>query len=153
VVVPVERCAPPVARVEGEADTPLPRRRVLIVADSPINLRVARGVLERRGHSVCTAAQAHAALEILARERFDLVLMDIQMPDMNGFEATAEIRRRESHTPFRTPIVAVTAHAMVGDRERCLESGMDGYVAKPIDPVALVGEIERVIAESEVRAR
>jgi CheY-like chemotaxis protein len=119
---------------------------VLIVDDSPVNLRVACGVLRRRGHDVTTAEDAHAALEILARERFDVVLMDVQMPGMNGLEATAEIRRREGGSPRRTPIVAVTAHAMVGDRERCLEAGMDGYVAKPIDPATLVAEIERVIA-------
>jgi signal transduction histidine kinase/ActR/RegA family two-component response regulator len=146
VVVPVEEVEPEAAPGLRALAAPSPPRRVLIVDDSPVNLRVACGVLRRRGHDVTTAEDAHAALEILARERFDVVLMDVQMPGMNGLEATAEIRRREGGSPRRTPIVAVTAHAMVGDRERCLEAGVDGYVAKPIDPATLVAEIERVIA-------
>ena len=117
--------------------------RVLVVDDNPLNLRVARGLLEKRGHVVSASPDARAALEVMMREQFDVVLMDVQMPGMNGFEATAEIRRREAGLQRQTTIVAMTAHAMVGDRERCLEAGMDDYLSKPIDSRALAAVLER----------
>jgi CheY-like chemotaxis protein len=94
-------------------------------------------MLWKRGFHVEVAANGRLAVEAFERGSFDLVLMDVQMPEMDGFEATAAIRQREASTGTRLPIVALTAHAMKGDRERCLASGMDGYLAKPIRPEEL----------------
>ncbi|MGH7785848.1 MAG: response regulator, partial [Candidatus Binatia bacterium] len=113
--------------------------------DNAVNQRLAVRLLEKRGHSVALAVNGVAALDALERERFDLVLMDVQMPGMGGLEATAEIRRRErAASGARVPIIAMTAHAMSGDRERCLGAGMDGYVAKPIQTAALLAAIDAV---------
>ena len=143
VVVPVTPCAPglPAQVVNDVASSR--SHRVLVVDDNPLNLRVARGLLEKRGHVVSASPDARAALEVMMREQFDVVLMDVQMPGMNGFEATAEIRRREAGLRRQTTIVAMTAHAMVGDRERCFEAGMDDYLSKPIDSRALAAVLER----------
>jgi CheY-like chemotaxis protein len=84
-----------------------------------------------------TAANGQAALDAMKRDAFDLIFMDVQMPLMDGFDATAEIRRREAGSSHRIPIVALTAHAMSGDRERCLRAGMDAYMTKPVNPVEL----------------
>ena len=100
---------------------------------------------------VCLAvALLSSSRDILTRQSFDVVLMDVQMPEMGGFEATAAIRERESGTGRRQPIVAMTAHALQGDRERCLNGGFDGYIAKPISEWELFMVIDRVIAESEL---
>ena len=96
---------------------------VLLAEDNPINQRVAMRLLEKRGHRVALAATGREALEWFDRERFDLILMDVQMPDMDGIETTSVIRQREKQTGGYTPIVALTAHTMKGDRERCLERG------------------------------
>ncbi len=119
--------------------------RVLLTEDNPINQKLAARLLEREGHTVVLAETGRRALELLLSGSFDLVLMDIQMPDMNGFDTTAEIRRREQGSGRHLPIIATTAHAMVGDRERCLSSGMDWYVAKPIRKDDLFAAIERVV--------
>jgi len=103
---------------------------------------VAVHLIERRGHSVIVAENGRQALEALDRHKFDLVLMDVQMPVMGGMEAATEIRRRERATGEHIPIVAMTAHAMDGDREKCLEAGMDGYVSKPIDPRTFLKTVE-----------
>src|SRR5262249_47047565 len=105
---------------------------VLLVEDNATNRLLAVSLLEKEGHTVETAPNGKEALAALARRPFDVVLMDVQMPEMDGFEATARIREREQGTGEHIPIVAMTAHAMKGDRERCLEAGMDGYVPKPI---------------------
>jgi CheY-like chemotaxis protein len=107
-------------------------RRILVAEDNLVNQRLAVRLLERHGHSVAIAGNGREALDALARERFDLVLMDMQMPVMDGLEATAAIRRGELVTGGHTPIVAMTANAMQGDRERCLGAGMDGYLSKPV---------------------
>jgi len=95
---------------------------------------------------VQTAATGREALDVLERERFDLAIMDVQMPDVDGLTATGLIRAREKTNGGHLPIVAMTAHAMAGDRDRCLRAGMDGYVSKPIDPVEMIEEIRRVLS-------
>jgi two-component system CheB/CheR fusion protein len=119
--------------------------RVLLVDDNMVNQRLAARLLEKRGHIVVTAATGQEALDTLERERFDLVIMDVQMPDVDGLTATGIIREREKADGGHLPIVAMTAHAMTGDRERCLQAGMDGYLPKPIDPVKMIEEIRRVL--------
>ena len=110
---------------------------VLLVEDNATNQLLAVSLLERAGHTVTTSRNGEEALDCLAQRCFDLVLMDIQMPEMDGFEATARIREREQATGQHMPVVAMTAHAMKGDRERCLAAGMDGYISKPIQARAL----------------
>ena len=117
---------------------------ILLVEDVVINQRVAQRMLEQAGHAVTVAENGQHALEHLARTTFDLVLMDIQMPVMNGFEATARIRAAESAIRD-LPIIAVTAHTLEGDRERCLEAGMNGYVPKPIRATDLLQAIDEVV--------
>ena len=121
---------PPEDAVDEPAATPL---LVLLAEDSPVNQKVALDLLERRGHRVRVAANGEEAIEALERRRFDVVLMDVQMPELDGLEATRRIRAREAATGRHVPIVAMTANAMQGDRERCLEAGMDDYIKKPID--------------------
>jgi len=144
---------------------------VLLVEDNLVNQKLAVRLLEKQGHSVTVAGNGREALAALDRQTFSLVLMDVQMPEMNGFEATAEIRLRETQAQTltagsspargsneiqaegrlsdsnatRVPIIAMTAHAMKGDRARCLEIGMDGYVSKPIQARELFDEIDRVV--------
>jgi CheY-like chemotaxis protein len=105
---------------------------ILLAEDNLANQRVARTILEKAGHSVVVAETGKYAVMLLDEQSFDLILMDVQMPDMDGFEATAAIREREKHTGKHTLIIAMTAHAMSGDRARCLEAGMDNYITKPI---------------------
>jgi PAS domain S-box-containing protein len=116
----------------GDARDPNAILRVLLAEDNAVNQRLATRLLEKRGHRVMVAGNGREALEALAKEQFDLVLMDVQMPEVDGFEATTAIREKEKVTGAHLPIIALTAHAMKGDRERCLDAGMDGYLAKPI---------------------
>ena len=135
ILVAVGRPSPAVREppTRGTAGMPQLRPlRVLLAEDGKTNQKLAVGLLEKWGHSVTVAENGRAAVHCWETEAFDLVLMDLQMPEMDGLEATAQIRQRERETRMRIPIIAMTAHAMKGDRERCLESGMDGYVAKPI---------------------
>jgi signal transduction histidine kinase/DNA-binding response OmpR family regulator len=122
--------------------------RVLVAEDNAVNQKLAEHLLIRRGHQPVVAANGAEAIGMLAGERFDLVLMDLQMPEMDGFEATATIREMERGTGKRIPIVALTAHAMEGDRQRCLDADMDGYVSKPIKAVELFEVIDRVMAST-----
>jgi two-component system, sensor histidine kinase and response regulator len=122
------------------------RLRILLAEDNAVNRRFVSRVLQKRGHAVTAATNGREALDAMAAATspFDVVLMDVQMPQMDGLAATASIRERErSEGAARVPIVAMTAHAMAGDRERCLAAGMDDYVAKPIHPRQLVEAIER----------
>ncbi|GAB4130349.1 MAG: hypothetical protein Kow0040_07970 [Thermogutta sp.] len=126
----------------------LPRLRILLAEDSPFNQKVAVTLLEKAGHEVVVAGDGRQALEWLDRRDFDLVLMDIQMPEMDGYQATEEIRRRERESGApRLPIIAMTAHAMQGDREAALASGMDGYLAKPIDVTNFFQVIVQVLRQ------
>ncbi|MHC4821731.1 MAG: response regulator, partial [Planctomycetota bacterium] len=122
----------------GDEDVPKRfRGHVLLVEDNAVNQEVQRSLLERVGLIVDVAADGQQACDKVETNDYDLVLMDCQMPVMSGFEATEEIRRREEGGDERLPIVALTARVMEGDRERCSEAGMDGFVSKPIDPVSL----------------
>jgi signal transduction histidine kinase/CheY-like chemotaxis protein len=121
--------------------------RILLAEDNRVNQKVALALLTKRGHSVVVANDGREALTALDNGAFDLVLMDVQMPGMGGFEASAAIREKELNTGSHIPIIALTAHAMKGDREKCLEAGMDGYVSKPIDMTALTQLIDSVVPE------
>ncbi len=137
---------PEPARTEKPPPLYLPRRRlrVLLAEDNPINQTLARRILEKAGHEVLVAQDGREVLEILDRCTCDAVLMDVQMPELDGLEATRAIRRKEQEDPQRrhVPIIAMTAHAMVGDRQRCLEAGMDGYIAKPLHPHDLLAALD-----------
>jgi two-component system, sensor histidine kinase and response regulator len=122
------------------------RARILLADDNAVNQTLAVRVLEKRGYSVKVAGDGRAAVDAFEREQFDVVLMDIQMPGMDGFEATAAIRKREQLTGEHVPIIAMTAHALKGDQERCLSAGMDDYVSKPIRTSELVSKIETALA-------
>jgi CheY-like chemotaxis protein len=128
--------------------------RVLLAEDNPVNVKFALKVLERGGHHATVAGNGREAVDLWrAGPPFDVVLMDVQMPEMDGLDATREIRRLEAGRDGggRVPIIAMTANAMAGDREMCLDAGMDGYVAKPVKREALFAEVERVVAKGGER--
>jgi PAS domain S-box-containing protein len=114
---------------------------VLLTEDNAINQRIARLMLEKSGLEVTTAVNGQAALDLLAEESFDLILMDVEMPEMDGYEATRRIRAKDSWADL--PIIAMTAHAMQGDREKCIQAGMNDYVSKPISQEALLGKVRQ----------
>ena len=114
---------------------------VLLVEDNPANQKLATYILQDRGHKVEIAGDGQEAVRLTEQNPYDVILMDVQMPGMNGLEATAVIRKRE-RGGSRVPIIAMTAHAMQGDRERCLAAGMDGYISKPINAQAMIGLVE-----------
>jgi CheY-like chemotaxis protein len=145
---PEPRAAAPTSRITSPAPAaPAPSgaasRRVLVAEDNPVNQQVALGLLTRRGHRVTLVENGREAVDAVARDPFDVVLMDLQTPVMGGLDATAAIRAREAESGRRVPVIAMTAHAMRGDRERCLDAGMDGYLSKPIDKDALFAAVER----------
>jgi len=117
--------------------------RILLAEDNKVNQMLAVALLKKRGYDVTVADNGREAVELVKRSEFDVVLMDVQMPEVDGFEATAMIRAMEAETSKRLPIIAVTAHAMEGDRQRCLDAGMDDYVSKPMDPEKLEAAIVR----------
>jgi CheY-like chemotaxis protein len=121
---------------------------VLVAEDNAVNQLLATRLLEKRGHRVVMTANGREALEALAKERFDLVLMDVQMPEMDGLQATKALRQREKERSdgFHQPVIALTAHAMKGDQERCLAAGMDGYLTKPIGSQELDAMLEIYVA-------
>jgi CheY-like chemotaxis protein len=120
--------------------------KILLAEDNPVNQRVTVRLLEKHGHSVHVVLNGKLALEALAKQFFDLVLMDVQMPEMDGFEATAAIRAREKIiTGAHIPIIAMTAHAMKGDKDRCLEAGMDAYLSKPVQAESLFKVLDEVM--------
>ena len=126
--------------------------RVLLAEDNAVNQKIACRFLEKEGHHVTLASDGRQALAAIERENFDVVLMDVQMPEMDGFEATAAVRAQERDTGERLPIIAMTAHAMKGDRERCLAAGMDGYIAKPVTARALIELLEEFRDAAEEKA-
>ena len=119
--------------------------RVLLAEDNPVNRQLAVALLTKRGHAVTTAATGREAVAAWQRDPFDVVLMDVQMPEMDGLAATAVIREQETRRKSRTPIVAMTARAMSGDRCECLAAGMDGYISKPINAQALFDTMEQLV--------
>jgi signal transduction histidine kinase/DNA-binding response OmpR family regulator len=134
--------------------------RVLLAEDNPVNQLLATRLLEKRGHRVTVAANGRDALAALDKESYDLVFMDVQMPEMDGLETTIAIREKEKTGGNHLPVIALTAHAMKGDQERCLEAGMDGYLSKPIRPQELDELLDKHVARrmelavaSEARAR
>jgi PAS domain S-box-containing protein len=147
--------AEPAAATSPDGDGPGSTRtlRVLLAEDNVVNQRLGVRLLEKRGHAVVVAGNGREALAAVEREPFDLVLMDVQMPEMDGLEATARIRAHEEGTGRHTPILAMTARAMKGDREVCLTAGMDGYVTKPIQPRELYDAIDRVVSGQGASSR
>jgi CheY-like chemotaxis protein/HPt (histidine-containing phosphotransfer) domain-containing protein len=132
----------------GEARSGRPLR-VLLAEDNPVNQRVAAHLLKRWGHETTVVGNGRQAIEAVESEEFDVVLMDIQMPEISGLEATAAIRKKEAGTGRHIPIIAMTAHAMKGDRERCLDAGMDDYVSKPVNPPDLQAALDRFCPDVE----
>lgn len=124
-------------------------KRILVADDHPANCRLIAKILEKRGHKMSFARNGHEVIRIFDPEEFDLVLMDVQMPDMDGYQATSVIRERERETQKHIPIIAVTAHAMQGDREACLAAGMDAYLSKPISAIELVTLVDS-LSDNEV---
>jgi CheY-like chemotaxis protein len=140
------------AAASTEAAPPLQARRslrILLAEDSMVNQKLARRLLENWGHTVTVAHNGNEALRLISQHNFELVLMDVQMPEIDGLEVTERIREDEAGSRVRLPIIAMTAHAMQGDRERCLEAGMDAYVSKPIRPAELFSAIESFSAHVE----
>jgi len=121
-------------------------RRILLAEDNIVNQKVVARLLQKQGYEVAVASTGREALALLSQQAFDLVLMDIQMPDIDGFQATAAIREGEEASGKHIPILALTAHAMAGDRHRCIQAGMDDYISKPIQPSDLWRAVECLLA-------
>ena len=129
---------------------------LLLAEDNEVNQKLALAILKKQGHSVVVARNGREAVEAVEREAFDAVLMDVQMPEMSGLEAARAIRQlesagqlaavRECYPTQGLPIIAMTAHAMTGDRERCLEAGMNSYLSKPIQPDLLLKALDELVA-------
>ncbi len=130
---------------------PLEAPLVLVVEDSPINRVVAMGVLEREGYRAHAVNDGHEALDALQTTRYDAVLMDCQMPGLDGYQATRQLRQRENDSRH-TPVIAMTAHAMTGDREKCLAAGMDDYITKPVRAQTLTETLQRWIGPNAQQA-
>jgi signal transduction histidine kinase/ActR/RegA family two-component response regulator len=131
------------SKLTEKVDRPL---HVLLAEDNPINQELAVELLEMRGHSVRIAGNGIEVLAALERESFDVILMDVQMPEMDGFQATGAIRSREKQSGAHIPIIAITGYAMKGDRQRCLDAGMDGYISKPLRSKELFDVVEQFTA-------
>ena len=142
---------PPLPRLSRQHLEAARRLHILLAEDNPINQKLAVCLLEKQGHAVRVVGNGKDALATLEKEAFDLVLMDVQMPEIDGFEATAAIRQKEKGTPTHVPIIAMTAYALKGDRERCLAAGMDGYVSKPFRARELAAAIETLVPSADHR--
>jgi signal transduction histidine kinase/CheY-like chemotaxis protein len=146
--LPLAEELPPNVEAPAAAATVAPARlRILLAEDNPANQKLATYILQERGHLLAIAGDGQQAIDLSKRNRYDVILMDVEMPGMNGLEATAAIRQREAGGR-RVPIIAMTAHAMAGDRERCLAAGMDGYLSKPIDGHEMIALVETLAATS-----
>ncbi|MFV2067824.1 MAG: response regulator, partial [Pirellulales bacterium] len=139
----------PVLTAQPLGSPPTRPLQILLAEDSLVNQKLAVGLLEKQGHSVSVARNGSEAVDLFESRSFDLVLMDVQMPEMDGLTATATIREKEKKTGNHIPIVAMTAHVMKGDRDKCLEAGMDDYVSKPIHAKTLFATIAAVVERSE----
>jgi signal transduction histidine kinase/DNA-binding response OmpR family regulator len=141
--------------VKSEASPPIRSLRVLLAEDTRANQMLVQYVLGKRGHHVEIVKNGRDAMELIRRQDFDVVLMDVQMPEMDGFQATAEIRKLDDPKKARLPIIALTAHALKGDLDRCLRAGMDDYLSKPVSGQAMIEMVERLAGvrqrEDEVR--
>jgi two-component system, sensor histidine kinase and response regulator len=145
----LQKAAPNIAPVPAKRETPRrisSRSQILVVDDNVVNRTVAFRLLKKQDYEVTLASSGRAALAALANDHFDVVLRDVQMPEMDDFETTAAIRDKETLTGGHIPIIAMTAHALKGDQERCLSAGMDGYISKPIRTDEMYATIETVIA-------
>ena len=130
----------------GTETVPSRSWNILLAEDNPVNQRLVLRILEKHGCSVTVASDGREALQRLEEQDFDVVLMDVQMPQMDGFEATSQIRGKERRTGRHIPIIALTAHAMPRDRELCLQAGMDEYIAKPIHSKELVERLDHLLS-------
>jgi TMAO reductase system sensor TorS len=148
--VDLPRALGEVKRDGPQTETPVPPLEILVAEDNPVNQQVALGLLRRRGHRVDVVGNGRAAVEAVREHHYDVVLMDVNMPEMNGIEATREIRRLPGESG-RVPIIALSASAMKEETEQCMEAGMLGHLPKPIDPVALSATLSRFAAENAAR--
>jgi CheY-like chemotaxis protein len=139
---------PPASSPASSLPVAGPGLHILLVEDNAVNQAVTIRALERKGHHVLLAHNGREAVTLASQGRFDLILMDIQMPEMDGYEATAAIREMERETGSHTPIVAMTAHAMKSDQERCLAAGMDDFISKPIHLNELIQKVEQFSSTS-----
>jgi len=133
--------------VERRAAVPGTALEILLAEDNAVNQRLATRLLQKRGHRVTVVGNGREAVELLERSSYDLVLMDVQMPLLDGIAATTLIREREKETGIHQPIVALTAYAVKGDQDRCLAAGMDGYLPKPIRPEELDALLQTYISK------
>ena len=131
---------------------PLVALKVLLAEDNEVNQRIVLAMLKRLGHRAVLVPNGQAAVDQTEREAFDVVLMDVQMPELSGLDAAATIRRRERYTGQALPIIALTAHAMEGDRERCLAAGMNSYLRKPLTLLDLKAALDAIAAQKTGRA-
>ncbi|MBK9168721.1 MAG: response regulator, partial [Bryobacterales bacterium] len=135
------------APAPGASDTPARRLRVLLAEDNAINQKLAMRLLEKRGHEVVVAADGHETLAAFERDCFDAILMDVQMPGLDGIDVTTRIRQREKGTGRHVAVIAMTANTVPGDRERCLAAGMDAFLAKPVQPATLFDVLDSLTAK------
>jgi CheY-like chemotaxis protein len=145
----LEKSEPPAVEIGASRPVTGAALSVLLVEDNDVNQKVAAALLHRQGHSVEIAGSGQDALDMLETKDYDIVLMDVQMPVMDGLTAVRHIRQRDARRNRHTPVIAMTAHALVGDRERCLDAGMDGYIPKPISPADLTAAIDQLRSESQ----
>ena len=132
------------AETEPLFQAPLEPLLVLLVEDQEVNRTFVQRLLERQGHRIVPAADGLMALELLERDSYDLMLLDIQMPGMGGEEVLARLRQREQASGLHLPVIALTAHALAGDKEKLIEAGFDGYISKPVQMTRLLAEMGRV---------